>query len=624
MHVIPTSVRATLVSTIALLCGCGQSCSNDKPYVPYKVDPSAPPVAAASELPPPTTSESADPLTNPPSQRFPIVRARKLQAGSTQVTAAGGTYKAPAGSSFELVLEADLDGDGTPDATAWATSNDHATGQLMWFPGGKAQGAPRVLSTLPAAFASSPGCTLEPDLSQIGPHTALMTVHKTCTTDGQPARSTRWWSVAVPSRSPAERLSLTTVDQRSSEHVDLQLDALDRDGDQLDDVLLTVAMTGTEPGFDEDAPPAIAVDLPFFDRPAGLSRDPHEPAASFRSIADKLARQVKSKKARGTVAPIARRVRELFRSICGEWGAVALQVDGAPLQCGAGDAMDRIDRADLEAALQGGDTLRALGLLDRLAQAPGAQRGKAVDELRTMVTRACDAKQVEGYFLPFAPEPAAANGSWGGLAFDSSGALLIRTSASVMRFDAKTRVALPDPPAGPMVPWPLAARSPDGTIQLQSVYDPCDGGPLRIALESAGGLLDEAIPIDPMPGRACVRGAAQTPALWRVGAWTKTGLEIVADDLPVTLSADAKRAKASRMPAQPGNPGGARSADGTTLVMATSEGVAVVPDLAKAQLWSVKGAPDAHLRFHDCAVAPGGAAVACVEGNRTRVLVAGP
>jgi hypothetical protein len=609
-------VRASL-GAIVLVCGCGQSCKNDKPYVPYSVDPSAHPSAAPANLPPPSVSASADPLTNPPGQRFAPVKARKLKPGTSRLTTGAGTFLAPPGFTCDSVLEADLDSDGAQDAAAWITSTDASTGQLVWFGPGKDA---RTLASPPASFTGA-GCKVEPDLLQIGPHTLLVTVRRTCPADSAPAPATKWWSVVVPARTPAERLTLTTVDQRSSERLDVQVDALDRDGDQLDDVLVTLAMLGPDPGFDEDSSPAISVDLAYFDRPAGLSRDPHEPAASFRSIADKLARQVKTKKARGSVGPSARRVRELFRSICGEWGAAALEIGGAPLQCGAGDAMDRVDRADLEAALQDGDLLKAIATLSRIAREPGAQHGTVPDELRSLVTKSWDIKEVDSYHLPFVPEPATAKASWGGLSFDTSGALLIRTASSVLRFDARTRVALPDGPEGPTAPWPLEVASPDGTMTLQSVYDPCDGGPLRLTMRTTRGMLDQAMPVDPMPGNACSKGSLPPMARWRASAWTKAGLELLVEGIPVTVAPDGKRIKAARLPAQPGTRAGARSPDGTTLAIETAEGVAVVPDLGKPQLWRVKGSPDAHLRLHDCVAAPAAAAVACVDGNRTRVMI---
>ncbi len=610
-------VRVSL-GAIVLLCGCGQSCKNDKPYVPYSVDPSAHPSGATADLPPPSANAPADPLTNPPGQRFAPVKARKVKPGTSQIASAAGTLQAPPGFTFDSVLEADLDGDGTQDAAAWVTSTDASTGQLVWF--GPGQGT-RSVASPPASFTGAAGCTIDPDLSQIGPHTLLVTVRRTCLVDRAPAPATKWWSVVVPSRTPAERLTLTTVDQRSVERLDVQIDALDRDGDQFDDVLVTLAMLGPDPAFDEDSSPAISVDLAYFDRPAGLSRDPHEPAASFRSIADKLARQVKTKKARGAVGPSARRVRELFRSICGEWGATALEIGGAPLQCGAGDAMDRVDRADLEAALQTGDLLKAVATLSRIAREPGAQHGTVPDELRSLVTKSFAIQEVDSYHLPFAPEPAAAKETWGGLSFDASGALLIRTASSVMRFDARTRVALPDGPEGPIAPWPLEVASPDGAMTVQSVYDPCDGGPLRLTMRTTKGLLDQAIPIDPMPGNACAKGAPPPIARWRASAWTKAGLELLVEGIPLTVAADGKRIKPARLAAQPGVRAGARSPDGTALVIETAEGVAVVPDLAKPQLWRVKGSPDAHLRLHDCVVAPRAAAVACVDGHRTRVMI---
>lgn len=603
-----------LLPSLLLLASCESSCKKTQPYVPYKIDPSAAPSATA--LPVPSATGSTETPT-PPDPRFAQIKARVINPPSATVPVAGGSLTGPSGMLIELVLEADLDADGTVEATAWAKSAGGTTGQLVrGAPGAKLQ----MLTTLPAEFQGEQGCSLEKELSQIGPHTARLSVRKTCTAEGQPARSKRWWSVVVPVRTPAERLQVTALEQRGAEKVEVQIDGLDRDGDQFDDVALTLGIAGAEASFEEEAGPSMAVELRYFDRPAGLSRDPHEPAASFRAIADRLAKQAKNKKSRGGVAAGARRFRQLHRSLCAEAGALSITIAGEPVQCGAGEAIDRVDRADLEAAIQSGDTLRALGLIDRLEQGRSGKAGGSFDDLKNLIAQSAEIVEAEAYQLPFAPEAPARQVAWGGLSFDGADALLLRTSSSVLRFDAKARVALPEDPIAKS-PWPLEVTSPNGASRFDGVYDPCDGGPLRAELHTASGALDVALPIDGTAAGVCARGRVSSAIAVRVGAWGRTGLELIANGIPVGLTGELKMVRPGRIAAQPGSQGSARSADGSQIVAASSLGVAVVSDLAKAQLWRVRGEPNAHRQLHDCVIARSSAAIACVDGAKTRVLL---
>src|SRR5581483_6229791 len=81
--------------------------------------------------------------------------------------------------------------------------------------------------------------------------------------------------------------------------------------------------------------------------------------------------------------------------------------------------------------------------------------------------------------------PAAPTGkapSWGSLAFEAGGKLLVRTRAGIVRVDPDQG----DEGSAPDMPeWREAVTSPDGGMRWIETYDPCDGLPLRAAFEPA-------------------------------------------------------------------------------------------------------------------------------------------
>jgi hypothetical protein len=219
---------------------------------------------------------------------------------------------------------------------------------------------------------------------------------------------------------------------------------------------------------------------------------------------------------------------------------------------------------------------------------------------------------------PFAAVPIAASGrepTWGPLAFEASGKLLVRTKAGVVRVDPDLGDEAAAPDAGE---WKAAVTSADGATRWIETYDPCDGLPLRAAFEPASGddLKEVALPVAAPIGGKCAgsRGAAAraVPVAWGAG-----GLEAIVEGEPVLISGDLSRASAlATFLDQPVMPGAPRSPDGKTYVMATGAGIVVRGAGGKARLLRAAELEGAYGEQRGCVVSTDGTHVACVRGGK--------
>ena len=611
----PTSVLAPFV-LFALPClgGCN-SCDKDKPYVPYTIDPSASGALGALDAAP--IDSLAPPPPDKPTESFKPIVAKRLKDSPESTKTAVGTVTAPSGSRIELLLESDVTADGKPDVLAWLRNSGGTAGELVHFASAREGGPLRstVLAPLPADLTLDTGCKAATDLRQVGPRSVAMTFRRTCG-EGQDAIVTEWIGVVVPVRDPAVRLTFLIDQPSEAERLEVQVDGLDRDGDQFDDLLATVRLAAVPKEIEEPAPGDVGVSLHYFDRPAGLSRDPHQPGASFTGIARRLERDAKGKRGE-SVPPAARQVRRIHSMLCGEAGRPRVRIGGAPLQCGASDAMHRVARAELDALLGAGHLISALGAFDRL-QALGAG-AKETDAGRKALEKAAPRRETDSYFLPFAPSIPDATVSWGPLAFDAQGSLLIRTDASVMRFDPKTRVAVPDPESGPVSPWAMRVQAPGGKATLESVIDPCDGGLLQARLRRDGSTTSLRLPVDAITTRGCTGG--QRPVGVRPVLWSDQGLAMIVAGTSLRVSGDGKKVKRQGLAPGQAPSGGPKSPDGKTTAHASELGVLVVEAGGNAQTWRSASMASGYERLTACTASNGASAVACVDGTRTRVFV---
>ncbi|MFW5741368.1 MAG: hypothetical protein ACOC1F_13490, partial [Myxococcota bacterium] len=520
------------------------------------------------------------------------------------------------------ILEGDVTADGKPDAVAWMRSADGTAGELVQFASARDDGPlrPRTLVPLPADLTLGEACKAEADLRQVGPRTLALSYRRTCK-KGANDVVTLWKAVVVPVRDPAVRLTFVIDQPSGPSHLEVALDALDRDGDQFDDLFAMVRLEGEPKIFGEPDAGEVRVSLHYFDRPAGLSRDPHEPAASFTELARKLDRDADGER-RKTVPAAARQVRRIHRMLCAEAGYPRVQMGGGPLQCGATDALHRVTRAELDATLGLDRLVDAFGAYDRL-QAQGAS-AKDTDAARKALERAAPRREAESYFLPFGPSSDPEHARWGALAFDEEGALLIRTDASVMRFDPKTRVAMPDPESGPVAPWPLAVDASGGAMVLESVFDPCDGSLLQARIRRGGASSSVPLPVDPLSTRGCWALDSRFVAV-RPVAWTNDGLALVLESAALWIANDGS-SEGSKIEHRPitdakGPKGSPKSPDGKFFVHPSSLGLLVMGPGDKATLWRSEAMASGYDRLTACTASNGASAVACIDGSRTRVFV---
>ncbi len=607
-------VLAPLVLALLPVVGGCSSCDKDKPYVPYEIDPHA---SAGIRSSASAVDSIAPPPSKEPREQFEAMEAKRVKGSPAEMKTTAGRVAAPRGTVFELLLESDVTADDKPDVVGWMRSERGTAGELVHFapaPGGGGL-RPRTLVPLPANLTLEPGCEAATDLRQVGPRTLAMTYRRTCTAE-RAERTTEWVAVVVPVRDPALRLAFVTDQPSEGERLAVSLDGLDRDGDGFDDLLASFRLTGTPGNFGEPEPAEVRVRLHYFDRPAGLSRDPHEPAASFDSLARTLDRLADGPK-RGKVAPTAREARRIHRMLCAGAGRPRVRVGGAPLQCGATDALRRMARAEVDALLASDRVVAALGAFDRL-QAAGAS-AKQTDAAKKAIAKRVPDQRADSYFLPFGPGGTGERLAWGALAFDADGALMIRGNDSVMRFDPKTRVAVADPASGPVSPWATRVQAPGGRT-LTSVFDPCDGGLLQVRSEGDGDGRTTVLPVDPVTTRGCGPATPRLVPAQPVGKLAG-GLSLIVAGTPVWVAADGSRAEARPPAKEAGEKGGPRSPDGKHLAHASRLGVLVVGEDGGGRRWRSSSMASGYERLRGCTVSNQAEAVACIDGSRTRVFL---
>src|SRR5262249_9551197 len=148
------------------------------------------------------------------------------------------------------------------------------------------------------------GCSPSVALAQVGPRTAAVDYGLSCpeALHGSPQR----WiaSIRLGPPGPSLGLELRIATPRPGEALKGSLDGADRDGDGNDDLTANVTLSGAPLPMPDPGP--VTASVRFFDRPAGLSRDPSEPDTSLRAAASKLVSDARKKATAGTVAAAAR------------------------------------------------------------------------------------------------------------------------------------------------------------------------------------------------------------------------------------------------------------------------------------------------------------------------------
>jgi hypothetical protein len=602
-------VRNVLALSCLVLAGC-RSCKNEHPYVPYAISDEAGETDVVLDGGEEATTASPHETS-----------ATQAPPGTSTWTTGGVTIVAPAGLIFELAVVRDFDGDGKSDVAALARKNgdDGDLGSLLYYHA-DASGLAAPITVAPSPTLAPPGasCISKRRMSAIGRHSLYLELGAQCTAPSakDPSRQISVWTLHTQ---PRVHLSAQVIDPPGAPKLSFYVDASDADGDGLDDVLLHASVEGGDAPF-EPLPRAEAT-IRWFDRPAGMSRDPDGPDGSLRVFAAGLAmRAAKSKDAPQVLAQ-ARAVRVLWSALCGDSRAprVVHLFGGAPITCGASRALEEAGLAEARANAVLGNALGAIVALDRAQIPPATKTAQRAHDAETwigLVAPVTQATQVRA--IAAVPDTSrSTTPAWGALAFESSGKLLVRTAAGVVRVDPDQG---DESDASDQKTWGQAVVSPDGSQRFTEAFEPCDGGPLHATFAStADGTSDTTDILLPIASHTLSRctNAKGTAAPVVPLASGNGGLEAIVAGEPILVTAG----HASRLVAALGQPtprGSARSPDGKTLAYATSLGI-LVQGPTKSRLLRATTLDGTYGEQRDCTASDDGTHVACVRAGRAWV-----
>ncbi|MBX7197032.1 MAG: hypothetical protein K1X94_33595 [Sandaracinaceae bacterium] len=565
---------------------------------------------------------------------FQKVQSTLAPTGAARFTVEGLSIDAPSGSVVVAALARDVDGDGLKDVVAWTQPPGGGGGELRFHKGSSSGLLPgrAVTGTTAGADVSLPApCLAKPSptmLVLVGPHSVALDLRPNCG-DGAPAARRMLFAAFAPT--PSIRWSARLGEPPDGFQVNLEIDASDTDGDGIDDPEIKLALEGGgapwEPG------DKVLARLPYWDRPAGLSRDRKFPEASFQSIAAQALARSGKKGSPGGALSLVRRLRVLHGALCAEGGAPWLELGGERgVACGPSKALEDAGLAEIKASLAGNDLLVALAVRERLASASFARTKKTRDEIDKLLDSATTASwgtMREPKVPPHTPNKGAP--AWGALAFEPSGKLLVRTTTGVFRVDPTT---LDERDADDVPSWPWEVALPGKDARLSSVLDPCDAPHLaaRVAghdVPTGAALL--ALPLLPVTSQGRCSGGGGTFAAVPV-AWGPSGLyTLVAHEpvwIPATVVTDSG-ARASGTIPPPNAPvqgpfvqGAPRSPNGSFLVVPSRFGLVRRDDSAggRSTYVRVKELEGLYPSLKECAIADGGQRIACVRENKVVIV----
>ncbi|MBV9947960.1 MAG: hypothetical protein JOZ69_13990, partial [Myxococcales bacterium] len=415
------------------------------------------------------------------------------------------------------------------------------------------------------------------------------------------------------------RLAVTIADPPGAPALSVDADAVDRDGDGLEDLSLRVAIEGGGPPLEPG--PRVSGVLAWLDRPAGLSRDLGATEGAFAALVANAHLRAARPKDAPAVPSFVTQVRALYRAMCAEAGAPRLAgvVGTGAIACGASKALEQAGLAETRAYATEGDALRAALALDRAGKPPAARTPPRETEAQAWITAIAPAVNARAV-RAIAAVPEVGRGhepAWGPLAFEAGGKLLVRTRAGRVRVDPETG----DEASADGAPdWSPAVASPDGAMRWIETYDPCDGMPLHASFASAQGddLRDLPLPVPAPLGDRCA-GSRGAPARAMPLAWGASGLEAVVEGEPILVAPSLDRgAPLAALLGQPFNPGAPRSPDGSVLVVPTGSGL-LVRHGAASRVFRALELEGTYADLRDCAVSNEASRVACTRTGKAWV-----
>jgi len=597
-------------------------CRDEHPFVPYSIEAGGP--AAVLDASADATGPGAVDAAVLPGEG---VSATVAPPGTAEWTLDGVTLEAPAGQVFVLGIVADFDGDGAKDAFAVVRPTDGSDwGQIAFFRASSL--ATPTLFAPPVGLTSGSVCTRTARLLRIGARSVLGEVGVTCPAATGPDR----WLVLLDAGKPRDggvesggrvQFAATIADPPGAPTLSVDAEVTDRDSDGLDDLALHVALEGggapLEPG------PRVVADFAWLQRHAGLSRERGLTEASFDAMATLAATRAARARDAPTVPILVRQARALWRAMCGDGGAarfVPVTATGE-IVCGMGQSLAALAVAESRAYVTMGDPVHAGLALERAQRAPAVATAGQLAEGQRQITQIAPVLTARGV-RALAAVPAVRRGhepAWGSLAFETSGKLLVRTAAGLVRVDPEPG----DEAAASGVDWKDPVTSPDGSLVWIEAYDPCDGLSLRATFAPSSGddVRDVALPVAPPLGGRCIgsRGASArvVPIAWGAG-----GLEAFVEGEPVLIASDLGHASllASYLD-EPSHPGSPRSPDGKTYVVASRVGL-IVRGPGGAHVLRAKALDGTYSEQEGCVVSDDATHAACVHDGKAWVGAWGP
>lgn len=614
---------ALAIALVTAASGCS-GCRDDHPYVPYVIgaaEAGGPPVGDAA-----VAWADAAPRGADAGGSFTGELAVMAPPGLTRWPLEGGELEAPADRVFVSAVVGDFDGDDVRDAFAIVRPPEgNDPGEIVYL---RARGgsALEVAATFPpaAGLAHDPSCTPLDRLERVGRRAVLAELGFRCEAPftGAPSR----WAAVVAAPGPAGahlpegvRFGATLADPPGAPSLTVDAETTDRDGDSLPDVTLRVSLDGGGPPFEPG--PRVSATLAWLDRPAGLSRDAAATDGSFQTLATSAAVRARTARDAPAVPGLVAQARALWRAMCSDGGAPRLVgVTGSgPIACGAARPLEELGLAEVRAFVTMSDPLRAALALDRAQRPPAAHTASRTTEALGWMSPHAPvalARAVRGVaavpLLGKGHEP-----SWGALAFEADGKLLVRTLAGVVRVDPDTG---DEAAATQTSAWPSAVVSLDGSVRWIEAYDPCDGVALHASFAPSTGddLHDVTLPVAPPLGDRC-SGSRGAPARALPLAWGPKGLEALVEGELLLLVPELRRATPLASPLDsPALLGAPRSPDGKAMVVATSTGL-LVRGPARTRTLRAPELDGSYSQQRDCAVSNDQTHVACVRVDRVWV-----
>ncbi len=585
--------RTFLVLPLSLLGGC-DACDRPKPYVPYAID------AAPSDAAEPTSTKPTS--SAPPTEGLQVEIASHLAA---RWKLGGAERLAPAGRTFTAGVGLSSGG-----ALALVRESPNDPGELLFFARSNEQG--EVI--LNSASVTREGCEGKSSLTASG-QTLLVELGCARRVKSAQGAISRVVGVVKVIDRPAVRASFAVLDPSETPGLAFRATSPDIDHDGVGDLVFDVTLGGAVAPFEPtsaqfEPTSAQSIQLRWFDRPAGLSRDLDAAADPFAVAVKAVSAKVAQGKDLSSAMAEATHISNLARSFCPEFGALRVRrVAGDRFECGSSKSLGELPLLLVRAALGRKELLRAAILLDDVDQ---AAKLKDIEATFSKLAKSVSAK-LERRLQAIPMLPVAGGPSVGPVQFVDDTTLLVRTGAGVVRALLTTGE---EAAADGIAAWPDLALSPNGKWRWTTLGDPCDGSPVRATFADATGQT-QTVSL-PLVGRL-QSSCPQTGVSVRGSplSWTSEGLVAFMGGEVVSVLPNLDRAilVSPKGVAEPLK-GSSASADGKSVVWPTRFGFVVTgeaPRLFK---------PDVQVKSRWCTVNPGRTRVACVVGSAVEVYLA--